>query len=853
MCVNDSCNRQGFDKGAGLHRSLLVAKAGSFQVERTKENLDLGVKKLRNLRFRMFFLFTCILIILVIFGAQLQVQTVSARPSYTSSSSTSPGTNTCAGCHSGSAASGGSAVVTFPSGLTYTPGVTQHLTVQLTDPTHAVYSYLLTARLASNPSSQAGTFTAGTGSTVSGMDIESSSFSSPTWAIDWTPPSTSSGNVTFYLTGLAAGSPGGSTSGNGIYQSTFTVAAATVTPPAATISASPTSLSFKYQIGGTTPAAQTVSVASSGTALNFTTAAATTTGGSWLSATPASGSTTSGSVSVAVNPSGLAAGTYTGTIQVASSGATGSPVTTSVTLVVSSATVVTPTLSASPSTMSFAYTIGGTSPASQPILVSATPSAVSFTGAAATTSGGSWLSATPASGTTPGTVNVSVSPSSLAAGTYTGTVKVTSSGATGSPVTTSVTLVVSSATAVTPTLTASPSTMSFAYTIGGTAPASQPILVSSTPSALSFTSASTGTWLSATPASGATPGTVNASVNPSGLTAGSYTGTVTIASSGATGSPQIVHVTLVVSSATSGSTLKAAPGSLGFNFHSGGTAPPPQKLALTVSGTSASYSASTSGGPWLTVSPASGSFPGAIAVSVNPAGMSAGTFSGMIHLSAPGATTLSVPVTLDVTSATTCTSDCGTTSTTVYAEPFVLESSSTGGVAALWVRDLGMPAGASANTGDLGLLLVKNTNAPTGSQAGALVKNVQGSLTELGFDYRVGGQCTATSPRFVVVTSDAVTHVVGGCSNGTVAAAPVVGWERVRFNLADTAQTSPAITPGEQVSTITLILDEGPASGAAAAGGLVVIDNIDINGKFAEKIAGGSGFGRQPIGRFFDN
>jgi hypothetical protein len=344
---------------------------------------------------------------------------------------------------------------------------------------------------------------------------------------------------------------------------------------------------------------------------------------------------------------------------------------------------------------------------------------------------------------------------------------------------------------------------------------------------------------------------VNVSVNPSGLTAGSDTGQVSSASTGATGSPQIVHVTLVVSSATSGSTLKAAPGSLGFNFHSGGNAPPSQKLTLTVTGTSASYSASTSGGPWLTVNPTNGSFPGAIMASVNPSGMSAGIYSGAIHLSAPGATTVTVPVTLDVTSTTTCTSDCGTTSTIVYAEPFVLESSSVGAVAALWVQNLGMPTSTSTTMGDPGLLLSKNANAPAGSQAGALVKNVQGSLTELGFDYRVGGQCTATSPRFVVVTTDAVTHVVGGCSKGTATAAPVAGWERVRFNLADTAQTSPAITPGEQVSTITLILDEGPESGAAAAGGLVVIDNIDINGKFAEKIAGGSGFGRQPFGRFF--
>ena len=105
-------------------------------------------------------LFTVILSVLVFLGAQSQIPTVFALPSFTSSNVSSPGTNTCTGCHSGSAAAGGSTVVNFPSGLTYTPGVTQHLSVTLTDPTHTRWSYLLTARLASSVSSQAGSFTA---------------------------------------------------------------------------------------------------------------------------------------------------------------------------------------------------------------------------------------------------------------------------------------------------------------------------------------------------------------------------------------------------------------------------------------------------------------------------------------------------------------------------------------------------------------------------------------------------------------------------------------------------------------------------------------------------------------------
>jgi len=529
------------------------------------------------------------------------------------------------------------------------------------------------------------------------------------------------------------------------------------------------------------------------------------------------------------------------------------PYTAMYTLAAGAGTTTTPTISATPTSLSFAYTIGGATPAAKTISVASSGSALSFTTATSTTTGGSWLLATPASGsTTSGTVSVSVSPAGLTSGTYNGAVTTTSTGATGSPVTTKVTLVVSNSTVTTSTLTASPSTMSFAYTTGGATPAAQPILVSATPAALTYTVASTATWLSATPSSGTTPGSVNVSINPSGLTAATYTGTVTITSTGATGSPQSVLVTLVVSSPTSTSILKAAPTSFAFNFQSGGTNPPSQKLALTTTATTASYSATASGGSWLSITPSTGALPGTLTISANPAGMSAGTYSGAINLSSAGASGVNVPVTLVVTSATACTAPCGSTSAKVFAEPFILDASSSGTLAALWVTHLGVPTSAGANSGDLGLLLSKNGTAPARSQAGADLKNVQGSLTEIGFDYREGGQCTPTSPRFVVVTTDAVSHTVGGCSKGTSTAGPVVGWQRVRFNLADATQTAPAITPGEQLSSVTLVLDEGPESGAAAAGGLVVIDNIDINGTFAEKVFLGTSLGFRPIATFRD-
>ena len=72
---------------------------------------------------------------------------------------------TCAtaGCHTGTAnnpANKGSVTVAFPNGLTYVPGVKQHLTVTIADPavTQQAWGFQLTARVSGTPSAMAGFF-----------------------------------------------------------------------------------------------------------------------------------------------------------------------------------------------------------------------------------------------------------------------------------------------------------------------------------------------------------------------------------------------------------------------------------------------------------------------------------------------------------------------------------------------------------------------------------------------------------------------------------------------------------------------------------------------------------------------
>jgi uncharacterized protein (TIGR03437 family) len=161
--------------------------------------------------------------------------------------------------------------------------------------------------------------------------------------------------------------------------------------------------------------------------LNFTVVGSTFNGGNWLSAAPPSGATPS-TVQVSVNGASLAAGQYTGSVTIASSGAGGSPITVGVIL-----NVVTPaTLAASPTSLSFAYTVGLAAPAAQNLAVTATGGTgnVPITAQAqvdGTATG--WLGVTPASGNTPATFAISVVTSGLAAGTYTGRIVITSTNA----------------------------------------------------------------------------------------------------------------------------------------------------------------------------------------------------------------------------------------------------------------------------------------------------------------------------------------------------------------------------------------------------------------------------------------
>lgn len=100
---------------------------------------------------------------------------------------------------------------------------------------------------------------------------------------------------------------------------------------AASLQVTPSSLVFNYETSSSSaPASQAIQVAANGANVPWT--ASVISSGNWLQITPTSGTTTPGTINVSVAPSGLAAGTYTGTVSVASNSASNSPQTVSVTL-----------------------------------------------------------------------------------------------------------------------------------------------------------------------------------------------------------------------------------------------------------------------------------------------------------------------------------------------------------------------------------------------------------------------------------------------------------------------------------------------------------------------------------------
>lgn len=150
----------------------------------------------------------------------------------------------CSACHrtyapANSDARGGVSIVTNA----YTPGAKQLVLVTVSHPEARRYGFQLTARLASDPTKQAGSFSASsfirvrcdpTGDAPCPQDAlqfaehASAPFSDPgsyTFQVEWTPPAADAGDIVFYAAGNAANGDG-TLNGDRIYTTSRTVSTA---------------------------------------------------------------------------------------------------------------------------------------------------------------------------------------------------------------------------------------------------------------------------------------------------------------------------------------------------------------------------------------------------------------------------------------------------------------------------------------------------------------------------------------------------------------------------------------------------------------------------------------------------
>ena len=301
----------------------------------------------------------------------------------------------------------------------------------------------------------------------------------------------------------------------------------------------------------------------------------------------------------------------------------------------------TPILSATPTTLTFTVPEGSSAPPAKQITIDNKGGETLDWTASATQP---WLSLDANSGTAPSTINVTVDPTGLSPGTYHDTITISATGVSGSPVTIPVTLTVTAA----PVLTVNQTSLTFNATAGGVNPTSQALLITNTGGGtLTWTASKTQSWLSLDTSSGTAPSAVNASVNIAGLAPGTYHDTITISATGASGSPLSIPVTLTV---TENTALSVSPLSLTFTATVGGGNPAaqPVTIANTGSGTLAWTASKTQS--WLSLDNASGTAPSTIQISVNIAGLAAGTYQDTITITATGASNSpqAVAVTLTV-------------------------------------------------------------------------------------------------------------------------------------------------------------------------------------------------------------
>lgn len=181
-------------------------------------------------------------------------------------------------------------------------------------------------------------------------------------------------------------------------------------------------------------------------------------------------------------------------------------------------------------------------------------------------------------------------------------------------------------------------TLNFVQYIGSSPPAQRVYFVNAGAGVLDWSATanttSGGEWLAMSSTSGTGNGEFSVSIADPSLPAGLYHGQITLSDPHAVNSPQIIFVSLTV---TTRPTFTVTPTELSFQA-APGTSPPPQQLRILDSGNWVPWTATvhtSSGGNWLSLSSFSGITGSVISVAADSAVLAPGAYQGSITISAP--------------------------------------------------------------------------------------------------------------------------------------------------------------------------------------------------------------------------
>lgn len=396
------------------------------------------------------------------------------------------------------------------------------------------------------------------------------------------------------------------------------------------LTVSPAAVRDSARFGDTTLVMRTLTIDNTGSG-TFTWTA--TNKKPWLTV-PASGAQNT-TVSLVLDPTGLAAVLHEDTVVVTAPGALGSPDTTFVTFVIQQ-----PILAVSPtginreanagSGVTFNDTLGINNSGTGPLAWSATVDST-------------WVQLGKTSGAAPDKLPLTIVPGSRPAGTYTARVIITSvpPGATGSPDTTLVTLTVHQ-----PVLAVTPPSVTDSANYGTTAPHDVTLQITNAAGGTltwSAVESPDSAWLSiATPDSGTAPGAVTLRMNPNPggqlLPPGTYADTVVLASPEAINDPIKVPVQFLVRRPI----LNVAPDSVFDSVTVGATTP--RTIPVTISngdGGTFTWTAEDTvpKSSWLGLAPLSGG--GAVdtlLVTLNPTNLGGGIHRDTVIIRSDSAT-----------------------------------------------------------------------------------------------------------------------------------------------------------------------------------------------------------------------